>query len=83
MKKNCQLYRAQELFDELFAYEPKNGKITDVRIDAEGCLDWREDGKERSYDPNECCFRMNMPLYEVVMVDDGGDDVYAILMFES
>ena len=82
MKKDCQLYRAQELFDKLFAYDPKNGRITDVHIDKEGYLCWKVDGKERAYDPLECCERLYMPFYEVVMVDEGGDDAYAILMYE-
>lgn len=82
MKRNAQLYTAQELYDEIFAYTPKEGTIANIQIDEDGYLKWIENGTHREMDPNECCGRMNMPNFEVVMVDEDGEDVPALLMFE-
>ena len=82
MKKNTQLYTAENLYDEIFAYCTKEGTIANIHIDEDGYLHWIENGIHREIDPNELCCRMNMPLWEVCMVDKDGDDVFAIIMYE-
>ncbi len=82
MKKNTQLYTAQKLYDEIFAYCPK-GVITNIHIDEDGYLNYTENGIDKEIDPNELCERMNMPLWEVCMVDNNGDDDFAIIMYEN
>lgn len=41
------------------------------------------DGSFRMFTPCELAKLINMPLWEVVMVDNGGFDNYAILFYED
>jgi len=82
MKKNCQLYTAEQLWDEIFNY--KDEYAEKVWITEDGFLHWvEEEGISGEMNPNECAYSINMPLYEVVMVDNEGEDEYALLFFES
>ena len=37
----------------------------------------------REHSPNDCAEAINMPLWEVVTVDNGGIDEYALMFFED
>lgn len=81
IKRNCQLYTAENLWDEIYNYETR--RPTEMRIDENGELHWTfADGSHGFSLPNECAYKINMPLWELVMVDRDGDDEYALLFFE-
>lgn len=82
MKKNCQLYTAKGLFKAMFSESP--AEDAQVRIDGEGNLCWyREDRERASVLAGNCAYQLNMPLWEVVMVDVDGFDEFAVLMYEN
>lgn len=81
VKKNCQLYTAEQLWDEIFNYETR--RPTEIRINDKGELYWAyRDGSHNFILPSECAYKINMPLWEIVMVDNCGSDEFALLFYE-
>ena len=96
MKKNCQILTVEELAHEAAIHikriEGKNmsykwdsctlskeGDLTLVCCNEETlCYDL-----ERTFTGNELAHMLNMPLWEVVMIDNGGSDDNALFLYEQ
>lgn len=81
MRKNVQLYTAEELYDEIFNYHKTRAK--NIRLDDEGYMTFTHEGKREELAPSELAFQLNMPLWEVCKVDRNGDEVISMMFFEE
>ena len=96
MKKNCQILTIQELAREAADYfsRVEGSRLT---YKADGCtlskegdltlVCWNDDTRcfdwKRTFTGNLLAQMVDMPLWEVVMIDRGGFDDYAILFYEQ
>ena len=96
MKKNCQIHTVQELAFEAAHYVKKSeGKTLSYlwgssTLSNEGDLTllcWNDETRcydlERTFTGNELAYMLNMPLWEVVMIDNGGSDDKALFLYEQ
>jgi len=79
IKMNCQLYTAESICDELFL-EIENKE--EVRFDQLGSLCRGHGSASVMYTITELASKLNMPLWEIVMIDNHGFDDYAVLFYE-
>ena len=82
VKKNVQVYTAKKAYETVYAGTPTLGKVENLRFDENGTLRWTEGGRECRLEPNDLASEINMPRWEVVMVDNGGEDEFAIELYE-
>lgn len=94
MKRNVQIYDKDHLREIIngHGFKPimcptitKDGNYVYTGTKMEGMDEW--DGKRKFVDcvmfPNDIALLINMPLWEVVMVDNGGHDEYALMFYEE
>ena len=96
MKRNCQILSANDLAKEAAEYIQRleGSKIT-YKVDSCTLSDngdfslavWNEQTNRfdimRRFTGNELAYMLNMPLWEVVMIDRGGFDEMAMLFYEQ
>ena len=98
MKKNCQILNTNALAEEVACYlADKDDHKHSISYKADSCY-LKEDGTfhfvmkdkatglftdTRDFAPNELAHMVNMPLCEVVGIDNGGCDELAILFYEE
>ncbi len=95
MKMNCQLMNTEELakvaanivskeihkgvtYKSDSCYLTKDGKFHFVFMDNTGTF-----GARRTFTANELAYEIDMPLWEIVGIDNGGFDDLAILFYEE
>ena len=88
MKKNCFIKGALALAN-LMATK-NHFACSTAEITSDGDLvftQWNKDDQSDSermhFYPNEIAYKINMPLWEVCMIEVGGDDEYAIMFYEG
>ena len=78
MKMNCQIMGVTELGEIAANIVTKDGRFRFVYADDKGVF-----GEIRYFTANELAYAVDMPRWEVVGVDNCGDDELAILFYEE
>ena len=88
MRKNCQIWNKNNVLNEFYPYPDRkdmcygdyeilNDGSFRIKLEVEGEL------KEVVYSPMEIAEKVDMPLWEIVMVDYDGSDEFALLFYEE
>lgn len=89
MKKNCMLVDADALVAFAEASEDGAKPYKGARLCEDGTLEWNEleegsgEFSARSMGPDALAALVEMPLWEVVSIDAGGTEEFAILFYEN
>ena len=88
MKKNCQIWKAVDIASMLRVEKMLRMKVCTIHDNGYFTANLWNNDKRKFCDtitlsPRQIAEAVNMPLWEIVMVDNGGSDDYAILFYED